>query len=462
MRSMDTSRARRLLLTAITALACGGVAHAASPPGPPPVDPCDTPSSSNYLVADATHPGLIDLIFYNAKGSRVVFFECIGDGLRRITSKRAPATDPTELEEAATWSCDRRSRRFGAVSKLPDGTIAFGSYSVRTPSCASRFSLSAPRRVKPGSKPRVRIVDRWGIGGIRSRLCIVPSRGDARCRTLRFPRAVSVASRRFRADERGRLHVELRVREMTVATSVAVGGEAGAVEKRQPIVYAAGDSTMQGVDSFLGDELGDDFSVRSDSRPGSGISRGVYWRFHAESQTKRLRQRYTVFSVGAASDGMPIPTALGVPVACCGEAWIQEYANRTRQIMQTFLRNGHGRVVWMTPPEPRYAPRAAITHVVNVAVERAAQGLTGVKVLRIDRMFAPDGHYQDVIRYQGRDVRVRESDGVHLNVAGTAIAAKADAAAIRTTSTDGRAAPATARQAQTARTGVAGVWPSFQ
>ncbi len=430
MRFMDTSRARRLLLTAVTALACGGVAHAASPPGPPPVDPCDTPSSSNYLVADATHPGLIDLIFYNAKGSRVVFFECIGDGLKRITSMRAPQNDPTELEEAATWSCDRLTRRFGAVTTLPDGSVAFGSYSVRTPSCASRFALSAPRRAKPGSKPRVRVVDRWGIGGIRSQLCIGPAGADPRCKPLQFPRAVSVASRRFRAIQRGRWRVELRVRDAKVATTVAVGGETRGRESKPPIVYAAGDSTMQGVDSFLGDELGEDYYVRSDSRPGSGITRGVYWKFHAESQTKRLRQRVTVFSVGAASDGNPIPTALGVPIPCCGDAWIQEYANRVRVIMQTFLRDGRGRVVWMTPPEPRFAPRAAITHAVNIADERAAQGLAGVKVLRIDKMFSPNG-YQDVIRYQGRDVRVRESDGVHLNVAGTAIAAKAVAKAIR-------------------------------
>ena len=53
-----------------------------------------------------------------------------------------------------------------------------------------------------------------------------------------------------------------------------------------------------------------------------------------------------------------------------------------------------------------------------------------MKVLRIDKMFSSDG-YRDVIRYRGRDVRVRESDGVHLNVAGTAIAAKAVAQAIK-------------------------------
>src|SRR4051794_36534629 len=192
LRCMNISSRRRIVLAAIAVAACGGVAQAASPPGPPPVDPCGTPSTSNYLVADATHPGLIDLIFYNAQGSRVVFFECIGDGLRRITSTRAPATDPTELEEAAMWSCDRLTRRFGAVTTLPDGKVAFGSYSVRTPSCRSRFELSAPRRVKPGSKPRVRVVDRWGIGGIRTELCLRPDRGDARCKTLRFPRAVSV------------------------------------------------------------------------------------------------------------------------------------------------------------------------------------------------------------------------------------------------------------------------------
>jgi hypothetical protein len=33
--------------------------------------------------------------------------------------------------------------------------------------------------------------------------------------------------------------------------------------------------------------------------------------------------------------------------------------------------------------------------------------------------------------YRGRDVRVRERDGIHLNVPGTAIAAKLVAAAVR-------------------------------
>jgi hypothetical protein len=428
MRFMNISTARRLVLGAVAAAACTGAAHAAAPAAPP-VDPCATPTDSNYLAADATHTGVVDLVFYNAKGARVVFFECVGDRLKRIAARRAEPSSPTVLAAATTWSCNRLARRFAAVSILPDGQIAFGSYSVRTPSCASRFGLQAPSRVKPGAKARVRVVDRWGIGGIRPQLCIRPSRGDAHCRRLVFPKAVTVASRRFRADERGRWLIELRVLRERIETSVAVGGEGGARRVSLPTVYAAGDSTMQGIDSFLADELGPTAYVRSDSRPGSGVTRGVYWTWHAKSQTKRLRQRATVFSVGAASDAMPIPTLLGVLVPCCGEPWIEQYAKRVREIMQTFLRGGHGRVVWMTPPEPRYAPRAEITHAINIAVERAAEGLVGVKVLRIDLMFSPGG-YRDVIRYRGRDVRVRESDGVHLNVAGTAIAAKAVAQAL--------------------------------
>ena len=52
-------------------------------------------------------------------------------------------------------------------------------------------------------------------------------------------------------------------------------------------------------------------------------------------------------------------------------------------------------------------------------------------VTRVDQLFSPDGTYADVIRYRGRDVRVRDSDGVHLNISGTAIMAQLLAHAIQ-------------------------------
>lgn len=88
---------------------------------------------------------------------------------------------------------------------------------------------------------------------------------------------------------------------------------------------------------------------------------------------------------------------------------------------------GRGRVFWLTPPLPRAADRQRITTAVNTAVLQTAQGVT---VERIDLFFSPGG-YRDVVPYQGRDVLVREPDGVHLNISGTAIAAQLLAPAIR-------------------------------
>lgn len=52
-----------------------------------------------------------------------------------------------------------------------------------------------------------------------------------------------------------------------------------------------------------------------------------------------------------------------------------------------------------------------------------------VEVLRMDQLFSPGG-WQAVIRYGGHDVRVREDDGIHLNAAGTSIAARVVARAL--------------------------------
>ena len=51
--------------------------------------------------------------------------------------------------------------------------------------------------------------------------------------------------------------------------------------------------------------------------------------------------------------------------------------------------------------------------------------------MRVDRLFSPAGTYTDVIRHRGRDVRVRDADGVHLNISGTAILARLLAPQIR-------------------------------
>src|SRR4051812_48985693 len=126
----------------------------------------------------------------------------------------------------------------------------------------------------------------------------------------------------------------------------------------------------------------------------------------------------------------PAPPGGGGPGAGGGGAGGAEPPRRARAMMRTYRQGGRARVYFETIPLSRDPARAAIVRLCNQAFVEAARGLTGVSVLRMDLLFSPHG-YQETIRDGGRDVRVREDDGVHLNASGTAIEARETARAIR-------------------------------
>jgi hypothetical protein len=115
---------------------------------------------------------------------------------------------------------------------------------------------------------------------------------------------------------------------------------------------------------------------------------------------------------------------------CCGPGWVAEYVRRARAMMRTYRQGGRARVFWETVALSKDPARAAIVRTIDQAFLTAAQGLSGVTVLRMDLLFSPHG-YRDTIRDGGREVPVREDDGVHLNASGTAIEARETAKAIR-------------------------------
>jgi len=381
----------------------------------------------HFFAADTTEAGVISLDFFGARGAPVVFYERLGDRRVRLGVRSSPPDTATTFKDAVIWRCARLFRRFEAKSTLPDGTKAIGAYSIRTPSCATRLQLSVPRRLAPGARGIIRVVDRWGNGGVSPLLCIAPPHRPRDCATFRLRRAITVATRPLRPDVAGRWQVELRIRGHRVRRSITVG-KGAASAAAPPAILATGDSMLQGIDSFLADELGDTATVHSDIRPGTGISKpGGPWATLPATQVKRLHPSATVVAIGAV-DGFPLPAPDGTMVDCCTSGWIAAYTRRVRDIMLTYRRKGRGRVIWLTLPIPR-GPRE-VADAVNVSILAASAGLPRVTVLRLDEVFTPDG-FRDVMPYRGRDVRVRAADGIHLNVAGTAIAAKLVAAELR-------------------------------
>jgi hypothetical protein len=391
-------------------------------PAAAPVAPLCAPVSAQEravdpgaaMLAETNHTGVIDLYLDPALGAPVTFFECVHGRARRLGTAQPDGTAFTGLRGAAAWVCSRRARHFVATA-TDGGLVVRREVSARTPGCGHRFTLSGTRR---GRTAVVKVTDTWGIGGIHVRLCLTPPAGTRRCRLVGFPAAVSARTVRLRG--RGRLDLRLR--------GFHVRGVLGRVRTRpRPVLLATGDSTMQGVDSALSDDLGE-FRVASEVSLGGEISLGD-WPKIARGQVRALRPAVTVVSIGA-TEGFPMTSPDGATQQCCGLGWVAEYVRRARAMMRAYRQGGRARVYWETIALSRDPARAAIVRVVNQALVTAARGLSRVTVLRMDLLFSPDG-YRETSRDSGRDVPVREDDGVHLNASGTAIEARETAKAIR-------------------------------
>ncbi len=88
--------------------------------------------------------------------------------------------------------------------------------------------------------------------------------------------------------------------------------------------------------------------------------------------------------------------------------------------MDAFRQDGDAKVYWLTVMTPRDADAARVDEVVNAAVKVAAQPWADqVRIIDTVPVFTPGGRYTDSIEVDGADTIVRESDGIHLNEAGS-------------------------------------------
>jgi lysophospholipase L1-like esterase len=198
---------------------------------------------------------------------------------------------------------------------------------------------------------------------------------------------------------------------------------------RRPLhtLLVTGDSMSTPLDEDLAQLLAPaGVHVIRDPHIGTGISSTLLldWGKLAVYQVRHDHPDGVVVFIGA-NDSYSMPGPRGRQVSCCGAEWATIYAQRVRQMMNTYRRGGAARVYWLTLPTPRDATRAKISTVVNAAIDVAAEPWRDqVRVLDMVPVFTPGNHYRDSMTIGGTPTVVRESDGIHLNPAGSEFAAK--------------------------------------
>jgi hypothetical protein len=352
-------------------------------------------------------------------GARIAILETLGKR-SRLLARLTAGTRGVSVGHVAAWSCDRRTRVITAeLIDVPYARIV--RQRVRTPSCAHRLAVQASSLARPGRRFAVVVRDTWGVGDLRFSLCVRPPAYRERCRPEGLRRGVSRLRVEHLAASPGRWVVmagtrfgQRLVRDITVAH---VGGRLR--------LLATGDSEIQLIDQFLAADLARRWGdVTSDARIGTGISKLQLfdWIGHAWVQAGSMQPDITVMFIGG-NDGFAIQSRTGSWVVCCGRRWSELLADRVDEMMRAYLRGGAGRVYWFTLPAPRDPRLAASFAGVNVAYRiAAARHPDGVHVMRADRVFTPNGYFQQTIDYHGHQISVREADGYHLNAAGDQIA----------------------------------------
>jgi lysophospholipase L1-like esterase len=203
--------------------------------------------------------------------------------------------------------------------------------------------------------------------------------------------------------------------------------------RRLTTLLVTGDSMSQPLDQDLAQTLdGEGVKVTRDPHIGSGISNTllVDWGKLAVHQVRQYHPAAVVVFIGA-NDGYSMPGPGGHQVNCCGASWAAIYAQRVRQMMNTYRQAGGAHVYWLTLPTPRDPARARAALVVNAAIEVAAEPWRDqITVVDTVPVFTPQERYRDAMSVAGRPTIVRESDGIHLNGAGSAVAEKLVLAAI--------------------------------
>ena len=208
---------------------------------------------------------------------------------------------------------------------------------------------------------------------------------------------------------------------------VAIGAEPPPKEELGTLLVT-GDSLATPLDQELARRLAPDgVEVIREPHLGTGISNSLIadWGELSSSQVAREQPDAVVVFIGA-NEGFALPGPGGGELECCDAEYAAAFANRVRQMMSTYRQGGDAKVYWLTVMTPRDEGAADVMRLVNGAIEVAAQPWrSDVRVIDTVPIFTPGGEYRDAIDVDGEETIVRESDGVHLNEAGSSIAADA-------------------------------------
>jgi lysophospholipase L1-like esterase len=386
-------------------------AHPAAAPGAPPITLHASDKQTGYIAATIDGP----------PGVGVQLGEVIGGQTTALGAPvLIPASGQATVRQAATWLCTRRSRSLVAMT-VPPAAPATAQTTIMTPSCANRLLATISRHARVGGSITVRLKDRWRLGGLTITICLAPPGAGTSCRHRSLSTGEAERVVKLATPRPGGWNLRLATRYgQRIRRTVWATHPGGRIR-----LLLDGDSEMQILDTFIGQDLGSHgVGTTSEARISTGLTTPLFnWQAEARRQARAVRPDVSVVFIGA-NDGFGTRGPGGATESCCGPAWSKGYANLVAEMMRTLLRRTAGRVYWFLLPTPRPANFQSLFDGVNRGIKEAAARFPGrVGLIDANAFFTPGNRYRDFMTYHGSGFTIHEADGIHLSTASDRVAA---------------------------------------
>ena len=163
----------------------------------------------------------------------------------------------------------------------------------------------------------------------------------------------------------------------------------------------------------------------TDVHNATGLTRPdfVDWSLVARQQVARFSPEATVVLLGG-NDFQNMVLSNGHVLIAGTAAWTREYARRVAVCMRIWTEGqATRRVYWLSLPPARNPAWAFDFAQIDQAIRSAARQVPGARYLDVLGPITLRGRYTDYVTIGGQPTLIRESDGVHLNMAGSQLVA---------------------------------------
>lgn len=193
---------------------------------------------------------------------------------------------------------------------------------------------------------------------------------------------------------------------------------------QQPLkVWLAGDSLMGTIAESFINKTGSNpvFQASQDFRIGTGLARpDVYdWPAAVSHEVASAHPDVVVLMFGANDDQDMLVGDQRYPLQT--PQWQEEYRRRVSQILDSAA-DGTRQVIWLGLPAVRRPRLNQTKDLINGAVKAAAATHQNVTFLDTGALIdGPGGSFSTYLTVAGKAVEVRESDGIHITLAGAGV-----------------------------------------